>query len=261
MIIADEIKKRYYKVFNKELDLKNPVLFTEKLQYLKIHETTKLKSICADKLKVQDYFIDTLGKNIGFPIFDVYHNADELDNISHFPVIAKCNHGSGMNKVFNNKRDVILSINTFDYWLNTDYSLNSIEPWYRYIEPSILIEPYIVNFQEIKMFVFNGETKIIEILDNNAHRYYDTKWNQLPWLKRTYHPSPENIIDKKPDNLEELCEISNKLAEPFKFVRVDFIIDNDTNKFYCSEMTFAPGAGFCVYSGDGDMILGEMLKI
>ena len=261
MIIDESIKKRYFKVFQRELDLSNPILFTEKLQYLKIKETARLKSVCSDKLKVQEYFIDVLGKNIGFPILNVFYNADELDNISHFPVIAKCNHGSGMNKVFNSKKDVILSKNLFDYWLTLDYSLNSIEPWYRYIEPCILVEPYIVNFQEIKFFVFNGESKVIEILDGNAHRYYDTKWNRLPWLQRTFHPSPEGIVDSKPTNLEELCDISNKLAEPFKFVRVDFIIDKDTDKFYCSEMTFAPGAGFCVYAGDGDRLLGDMLQL
>ena len=261
MNIQKELEYRYSIVFKKALDLNNPMLFTEKMQYLKIHEPCALKSICADKLRVRHYFSDTIGYDLGIDLLGVLNDSNELDCISEFPVVAKCNHGSGMNMLLYSKSDIADAKDTFTRWLHTDYSRKCIEPWYSPIKPCIIVEPYIPSRKEFKIFVFNGNGRIIEVMDGNAYRYYDRNWNILNWLQRKKHRTTPGRLDARPSRLDEMCSLAETLAKPFKFVRVDFLVDTDADRLYCTEMTFAPGAGFCIYDGDGDRILGGMLDI
>ena len=45
---------KYFKKFNKFVNFKNPVLFNQKINYLKIYDDTDDKTSYQDKLKVKD---------------------------------------------------------------------------------------------------------------------------------------------------------------------------------------------------------------
>lgn len=65
---------------------------------------------------------------------------------------------------------------------------------------------------------------------------------------------------KKPNHFDLMVEYAKKLAEPFKFVRVDFYeVDGIV---YLGEMTFTPGACRFRYKNPQDNInVGDMLKL
>ena len=53
-------------------------------------------------------------------------------------------------------------------------------------------------------------------------------------------PNPNEI--KKPELLDKMIELSEKLSAPFLYVRVDWYYVN--GKIYFGELTFMPGAGY-----------------
>ena len=67
--------------------------------------------------------------------------------------------------------------------------------------------------------------------------------------------------NKKPENLELLLELAEKLSAGFNHVRVDFYITND-NKIYFGEMTFTSCNGISAWRPkEADLMLGEMIDL
>jgi len=88
--------------------------------------------------------------------------------------------------------------------------------------------------------------------------FYDTKWNKLRYeseFRRNDNEIP------KPENLDELIELAQKLAKGFPMVRVDFYRQND-GSIYFGEMTFTPasGKGLWSYKGQNEEY-GALIKL
>lgn len=259
------IKQNYLKFHGVELDLANPKTFTEKLQWLKVYDSTFLKAFCSDKLRVHDYYRAVLGKDIGVPVVKRYKNLQSLFNDRlDTPCIIKCNHGSGMNMVINESSTEQISVlkERFTRWIAMDHGTKWDEMYYSLIEPVIYQEKYLNELRDIKVFCFNGEPKFVQIDCHFAeHRmnFYDTEWRPLEWLSNAEYPANYTIMDKCPKQLNTILGYAKKLSMPFKFVRCDFIISD--GNLYGGELTFIPGAGNQSYLGDGDQLLGNMLDL
>ena len=50
-----KIKAQYKSRVGKELNLENPQTLTEKIQWLKVYDSSFLKTYCADKILLHDY--------------------------------------------------------------------------------------------------------------------------------------------------------------------------------------------------------------
>lgn len=59
--MRSELSKWYKDVKGKELDLENPQTFDEKIQWMKIYDSTPLKTQLADKYLVRKYIENTFG--------------------------------------------------------------------------------------------------------------------------------------------------------------------------------------------------------
>ncbi|TVW31172.1 glycosyl transferase, partial [Streptococcus pneumoniae] len=70
---------KYFYIFKKKLNLKNPKTFNEKLQWLKLYDRNPFYTILADKILVKDYIAKTLGEEYVIPTLGVYHHFDEID--------------------------------------------------------------------------------------------------------------------------------------------------------------------------------------
>ena len=65
---------------------------------------------------------------------------------------------------------------------------------------------------------------------------------------------------KKPVNFDKMVELSKKLSEDFKFVRVDFY--EVGGQLYLGELTFTPCGGFDVNRlPETQLLFGNMVKI
>ena len=84
-------------MMNKTLHLENPRSFSEKLQWLKLHDCNSKYIIMVDKYKVREYVSEKLGDEYLIPLIGVWDTPDDIDFAS-LPdqFVLKCNHNSGL---------------------------------------------------------------------------------------------------------------------------------------------------------------------
>ena len=264
---VEEIGKRRFTNFN----IKQPRTIQEKLSYLMIHDCSNLRTQCADKLRVREYVTEKLGKDICVPLIAAYNNTSEIkwDELPNEFVI-KCNHGSGMNVVVTNKStankgEIIAKLNK---WMAQDFSQrNNYEMHYHNIKHNIVVEKRLHDERQTsslfdyKFWCFNGEIKMYTINTGFGHGdilYYDMNDNPID-LYMVLKKKP-NIKFEKPKCFKQMIEYATKLAEDFRFVRVDFYEVN--GEIYLGELTFTPGA--CIFNytkPGGNRMIGDMLKL
>lgn len=257
---------RFFRVPN--FSITNPKTIQEKIQWLKIFDTTPLKTKCADKIKVHEYCREKLGEDICVPILKTYAKTSEI-NWEELPnqFVIKCNHGSGMNIIVKDKSKLnkVEAISKLNKWMATDFAFqNGCELQYHNIPRKIFVEKYEEDenqkssLYDYKFWCFNGEPKFYTI--NNGFGHGDILYYKMNGeVMNPYNVSLNNDY-KKPENFDLMAEYAKKLSEDFKFVRVDFYEIN--KKVYLGELTFTPGSGFFRYKDSKyDKIFGDMLDL
>ena len=248
--LFDCYKSRSF-IYEKDIKLNESNLITiqEKLKYLMIHESPDYKSNIVDKILVHEYSKKILGKDICVPIIKIYEDITDIKK-EELPdkFVLKCNHGSGMNILCNNKSnfDIENAKSMLKNWKNINYGLMNSEFQYINIKKKIFAEIYLKdNIEDYKIYCFHGIPKFIRVqkklegIDGKINNYYDLNWKLtdietgLPGFYRR-----PDIIFEKPNNFDLMLEYSKKLSEEFVFVRVDLY--NINGKIYLGEMTFSP---------------------
>ncbi len=252
MPLYKEQIQNWYRRFSKNpsFDIDHPRTFNEKIQWLKLYDSTPIKTRLADKYLVREWVKEKIGEQYLIPLLGVYDRFEDID-FEKLPnqFVIKCNHGCGYNIVVKDKRQLSLTEakQRVENWMHEEYAFRSFEFHYRDIEPKILIEQYMDDntgdLRDYKYTCFNGVPEFIWI-DSDRHtehkrNLYDLSWRQLPYKVNTKYdtfPSPA-----KPDCLEEMTKLAGILSQGFPYVRVDFYIINE--KVYFGEMTFTSGSG------------------
>lgn len=244
------IKYIWKKKFNEELNLENPKTFNEKLQWEKIYSNNNLAKQCADKIKVLKYVEEKIGRKYINELIATYPNTKNID-FSKLPnkFVLKATHDSGSVLIVKNKSKIdFKKLKEIEKNLKINYGHFSKEWVYDSIKPKIIIEKFLeskdgTSLKDYKIFCFNGEPKIIQVdldrFESHKRNFYDTSWNRLD-LEILYPSVDYNV--KKPDLVNEMLEVTKKLAKPFNHVRVDWYIHK--NKLIFGEMTFFHGSGF-----------------
>lgn len=261
----------YEKLKRNNIDVENPKTIQDKINWLKIYDSTPLKGKCADKIEIHDYCKEVLGNDICVPIIKIYNNVDEI-NLDELPdkFVLKCNHGYNMNIICKDKSKFNLELakNKLNTWLHTDFGYNSYQPHYSFIKPKIFAEEYLSDktqtesLFDYKFWCFNGEPKHMTVNSDNGHGdilYYDMSFNRLD-IERSEYPITKEVNFSKPLNFNKMVEYARKLSSDFYFVRVDFYEVN--GQLYLGELTFTPGNGFFHYKNkEDDLKIGEMLTL
>ena len=227
----------------------NIVTIQDKLNYLLVHESPDYKSKIVDKILLHNYSLKKLGIDICVPIIKIYNNSEEI-KLEDLPdkFVLKCNHGSGMNILCNNKSNFNLerAKKNLDHWKSINYGLNYHEFQYINVNRKIFSEIYLKdNIEDYKIYCFHGVPKFIRVqkklngIQGKVNNYYDLKWKLtdietgIPGFFRR-----PDINFEKPKNFGLMIEYSKILSEDFVFVRVDLYNINGT--IYLGEMTFSP---------------------
>lgn len=242
-----ELTKWYEDATKSKLDWNNLRTINEKIQWLKLYDSTKLKGLLADKYESREWLSNVLGEDYSVPIFGVWDSFDDID-FDKLPdkFVLKATHGSGWNIVVKdkNKLNKEEAKSKFDRWLSLDYSfISGFELHYKFIKPRIIAEEYLCdNIIDFRIFCFNGDPKEVYVdkysgTHNHLRSIYDLSWNKRN-VKCTW-PDGGNI--NKPINFDLMILISKKLSSYFKFVRIDFYEINE--KLYLGELTFTPMSG------------------
>ncbi|UTT43517.1 ATP-grasp fold amidoligase family protein [Exiguobacterium aurantiacum] len=280
-IVSDEneIKSQYKRKLGRDLDLNNPNLYNEKIQWLKLNFRDELLNVCVDKHEVRNYVKTKLpnADQILIPQLGIYNDVNEID-FSQLPkqFILKLTNGSSFNYICfdKKKRGEIKKIkNRFKLWSKLNYYAIGREWAYRDVKNRIVCEELILSAQgnppeDYRFFCFGGKVKIItvdleSVVDgvktSDYHRkIYDTDWNAIE-ATIEYPDKPELFIEK-PKLLTEMIEVAERLAEDFPAVRVDFYSFED--KFYFGELTFYHASGYQKISPlDFEEKMGEWLQL
>lgn len=267
----ERVSKTYFKlVLGYKLNLKNPQTFNEKIQWLKLYEWPQNELVikCSDKYRVREYLETNNLEKYENSLLGVYKNANDI-NWETLPdkFVLKCNHGCAYNIICTDKEklNVKQTTRTLNKWLKEDFGKFNAEIHYSKIQPLIICEKYLGdNLQDYKFFCFKGKFKLLYIAidsesETNKEReaFFDENGNPLNLLNADYGKYTEA---KLPDNFKELVKISETLAKPFPFVRVDWYIKDGKTTF--GELTFTPSGGMMKLNPkEYDNILGKYLDI
>ena len=263
------LKKKYKCQLHKDLDLENPLLFNEKLQWLKLYNRKPEFVQMVDKNTVKDYVAERIGEDHIIPTLGIYDKFEDID-FDKLPekFVIKCTHDSASTFVCSDRR-------TFDFkktkkrinkCLKRHYYMLGREWPYKYVEPKIIIEKFMVDesgteLKDYKFFCFNGKVKCFSVDFNRFtdHRanYYSPDFELLDIGKKLCPPDPTQKLNK-PEHLEEMITIAEKLSSGHPFLRVDLY--NINGHIYFGELTFYPASGFSPFlSDEQDRMLGDWL--
>jgi hypothetical protein len=234
----------------KKLNLDNPKEFNEKLQWYKVFYRPDVLTQLVDKYAVREYVENKIGKEYLNEIYDVYDKPEEIkyDKLPE-KFVLKATHASGYNLIVKNKNklDQTNATRLLKKWLDINQYYRIGQEWaYKNVQPRIIAEKFIKDdkresLTDYKFYCFNGIVKFMEVHidreENLRLASYDLNFNKLPFNKMPPKNRIENPIEK-PSNFNKMIELSEKLANDFPFVRIDFY--SIQNKIIFGEMTFYP---------------------
>lgn len=265
----------YKNAIGHELNIENPKTFSEKIQWLKFYDSTKIKADLSDKYLAPQIINKQFGERIKIiPQLGVWSRAEDID-FDTLPqkFVLKCNHGSAMNIIVKDKSKINIKKirKQLNDWLKIDYAyVNGMyENHYTFIDRKIIAEQFIEemdgNLHDYKFHSFMGEPKYIEFIGDrvtNTHIVHDSIYT-LDWQLTDIHMNddiPYDVAFEKPEKLNEMISLARELAHGFLYVRVDFYYLN--NEIYFGEMTFTPDSGIIKFtSPEIDTEWGKLLKL
>lgn len=251
-------------------NLDNPLKFSEKMQWMKLHYRNELMPIVGDKFTVRDY-LENLGyEHLLNDFVAVFESVDEID-LSKLPqrFVLKASHSSGWNLIVRDKNRINwrMARKNMQYWLDNKIDWDGREWHYAEMKPRIVCEKYLEDtsggLMDYKFYCFNGEPRFVQLnvdrgLPSATQNYYDLNWNLLPFGKSLPHNPIIQAV--KPKHFDEMVMLARELSKPFPYVRMDFYEAND--RIYFGEFTFFPCSGMPDFiPAVWDMKVGEMLTL
>ncbi len=238
------------------IDFRNPQTYNEKIQWCKIYDRDDLKWLCEDKYKVRAWVEAKIGSKYLTNILGVWDSWDDIpfDDLPNSFVI-KCTQGCGNNIVVKDKHELNIEEAKKQFELKITEGLK--------INSKVLIEEYLENSEDdlydYKFWCFNGKVEYISFYtgrnDTLKRCFYDREWTPQDFALN-YIEAPASVL--KPNNLDVMIEIAEKLAKDFIHVRVDLYHLND-GQIKFGEMTFTPANGIGKwYPPETDAQLGKL---
>ncbi len=274
MLVPDDVylKRYYYKRMGRKLNLKNPETYTEKLQWLKLHDRNPAYTMMVDKYAVKQYVSQIIGEKYIIPTLGVWDSFNEIDfNSLPEEFVLKCTHDSGGIVICADKSkfDRETAKKKLNESLKNNYYWGKREWPYKDVRPRIIAEKYMGNgngegLEDYKFFCMNGTPRFL-YLSKGLHNHETAKisYVTLDWKKAEFHRMDYleyEELPPKPENLEDMILLAKKLSKGIPFVRVDFY--NIGGKVFFGELTFTPGGGFTKWEPENwDKKLGEYIDL
>lgn len=187
-----------------------------------------LRHFISDKYFVKDYVRSKLNEDYNVPTIAVFDNYEDLINFN-FPenCCIKPTHAS--QAVILRKNNESIDLTQTKDWFELNYYKISRERNYKYLKPRVIVEPLIFDSKDLmdyRLFCYEGKVKLI-CIDIGKYSSYQRVFYDSNWIKQEFslhYPLYEGCI-KKPENLNEMLTIAEKLSSDFDFIRVDLYSD------------------------------------
>ena len=244
------IEQQWKKCMDYPLNLHDPKTFSEKLQWLKLHDRNPLYHKLVDKYEVKQWVTERIGAEYVTKTYGLYNSLLEIDfdDLPH-AFVLKCTHNSGSFVICpeKDKLDQEQALATLRQGLaDKNYYIKSREWAYKGVKPRVIAEELLEDhtFEDLvnyKFWCFDGKPRIMYVTvktDDIWESFYDMDFNPLD-ISHGFRKYEGEI--KKPETFEQMKEIASKLSTGIPHVRVDLYQIQGCVKF--SELTFYDWGG------------------
>ncbi|MEI6406587.1 MAG: ATP-grasp fold amidoligase family protein [Actinomycetes bacterium] len=274
----------------------NPKTYSEKIIRKMAFDRNPLLTTFADKYRARSFVAEAVGEKYLSKIFDVAKSPDEINWQSlPSEYVCKVNHGSGgmvavwrgstsesalpdtvsgvdwsRHWIHPDNADPVRIKNLARHWLSQNFTWrpNAAPEWaYQNIEPLVYAEELIglgtgLSPIDYKFFVFNGITRLIQVRTHEPDMsfsllHFDRNWNHIDiTLNDGSEVANTKIVRDRPENLEELLFVAEKLGESVDAVRVDLysqegrITFGELTNYTCAGISFWTPYEFNIELGD-----------
>lgn len=268
--MSDEayIKMVYRIYFGVYPDLEHPKNYSEKLNWLKLHDRQPQYTEIVDKYTVKQYISGIIGEKYVVPTLGVWDRFEDID-FDALPnqFVLKCTHDSGGLVICRDKprldkakarRKISASLKRNYFWIGREWP-------YKNVKPRIIAEPYLEDtrygeLRDYKFYVFDGVVDSVMVCkdrqkEHTKYFYFDRNWNRLyyQWDDLEFQDDIE-----RPEHFDEMLDIAQRLSHSFSHIRVDLY--NVDGSIYFSELTLYDDAGFGTeINGETNRMWGEKL--
>ena len=250
----EQFVKRMYRIqMGRELNLENPVTYTEKLQWLKLYDHRDEYTTMVDKYAVKRYVADRIGKEYVIEQLGVWDRVEDID-FDALPerFVLKTTHDSGGIVICKDKSsfDQKAACKKLRYFLQRNYYDHNREWPYKNVKHRIIAEAYMEDskcgeLRDYKFFTFGGVPKVLYIAQGRGKGsptvadFFDMDFQHLPF---TIDHDMADTPPARPENFELMKQLAARLSQGTPQLRVDFYeVDG---RVYFGEMTFFHCSGF-----------------
>ena len=262
----------YWVFTGQKLNLKNPVTFQDKLNWLKLYNRNPLYTKLVDKYAVREWVAEKIGEEYLVPLYGVYDTFDDID-FSKLPdkFVLKCTHDSGSVCIVKDKSKMDLEairqklekgLATKQFYLSREWPYKNVKP--RIICEEMLEDTVINDIIDYKFHCFNGTPKIVGVFtgrqthEGTKCNYYDMEWKWQDIQDCSGYPNTS--LNKKPVKFTLMIDFAKKLSKGIPCVRVDFYEVN--GHLYFGEMTFFDSGGRMLFHPlSVNTLLGSWIKL
>ncbi len=262
------LRSLWYLKFGTPLNLKTPRTFNEKLQWLKLNCRREDYCRLVDKLAVKDFVASVAGRQYVTPTIAAWDRAEDVDfGMLPRQFVLKCNHGSGNVVICPDKAalDTASAVSALSAQMSVDFSRIWREYPYHDVPRKVFAEELLGAGEPIydyKFFCFDGKAHYIQVdidrFGRHRRNVYTTSW-ELTDLEIEYPRDPSTEVPR-PEVLDEMISLSEKLAAGIPHVRVDLYLIGNGIRF--GEMTFFHGGGFEHFRPESwGLRFGDLLRL
>ncbi len=268
-------KYRWYKFCGKNLNLKHPTTFNEKLLWLNLYWRDPIKRRCGDKYTVRQYVKECGCPEILNELYGIWNCPEEIE-WDKLPdeFVLKTTHDNGgrlgentiicTNKKNFDKDKAIIGLRKSlkrSEWLIH----NALH--YKGLKGRIICEKLIKSQSDdlpidYKFFCFHGVPKSCMVCEERKSGHPLFLWMDLNWKSQPFEKKGKPYIPVKPASFEKMIYYAKMLSKNIPFVRID-LYDLNGNVIF-GEMTFHPFGNIVPYHYHNEYAqktLGEMLDL
>lgn len=261
--------KFFYKLkVGRSLNLSNPTLFNEKLQWLKLYDRRPEYINLVDKYEVRSHVRSKIGEKYLIPLLGIWDNFSEIcfDELPN-QFVLKCTHDSGSFFICKDKNEIDIDMlrRKYQWHMRRNLFWHGREWPYKNVAPRILCEELLEDdILDYKFYCFNGSPKFFYISQGDNTKgtlkmsFYDMDWNKCPFYRADHEPL--DYEPTPPENFDNMIEIVKILCAGYPFIRVDLF--NVKGRIYFSELTLFPGSGFTPFlPQEYERLIGDLLTL
>lgn len=233
-------------------NLLNPKGFNDQMKWLMLFDQHPLMRRCVDKYEVRSHVAEVIGEEYLVPL-RAHGNWREVESaVSQGSGVLKCSHDSGSARLFEDlSNEEVRSLeNRFTRLLKKRHGVGKGEWHYGSDAPQLIVEAKLPGTRpgcgpaDVKVHCVSGEPRLIHVIEgrqskDQSHAFFLPSGERVS-LRVKAHRRDLNVPEIE-SILRQVLPLARKLANPFRYVRTDFYLVQDTVFF--GELSFHEEAG------------------